>query len=57
MMNILANVVDHADTLVLLLDWTSTRFNASLQNMLKRMTQIFGADWWNYIMIGVSFWP
>merc|ERR1711971_1297762 len=56
MMNILANVVDHADTLVLLLDGTSTRFNASLQNMLKRMTQIFGADWWNYIVIGVSFW-
>ena len=57
MMNILANVIVHSDTLVLLLDGRLTRFNASLQNMLKRMTQIFGGDWWNYVVIGVSFWP
>ena len=56
MMNVLANVVDHANTLVLLFDGTETRFDASLQNMLKRMTQIFGVDWWNYVVIGVSFW-
>ena len=56
MMEVLANVVVHADTLVLLFDGTTTRFNAGLQNMLKRMTQIFGVDWWNYVVIGVSFW-
>merc|ERR1719249_206066 len=39
-----------------LFDGTETRFDASLQNMLKRMTQIFGVDWWNYVVIGVSFW-
>ena len=57
MMNILANVVVHADTIVLLFKGTETRFNASLQSMLKIMTQIFGVDWWNYVVIGVSFWP
>ena len=56
MMDTLANVVDHVDTIVLLLDGRKTRFDASLQNMLKRMSQIFGLDWWNYIVVGVSFW-
>ena len=57
MMDTLANVVDHVDSIVLLLDGRKTRFDASLQNMLKRMSQIFGRDWWNYVVIGVSFWP
>ena len=56
MMNVLANVVVHADTLVLLFDGRETRFDSSLQSMLKIMTQIFGTDWWNYVVIGVSFW-
>merc|ERR1719239_1068988 len=56
MMNILANVVDHADTILLLFNGKLPRFDASLQSMLKRMTQIFGVDWWNYVVIGVSFW-
>ena len=56
MMDALANVVDHVDTIVLLLDGRKTRFDASLQNMLKRMGQIFSHDWWNYVVIGVSFW-
>ena len=56
MMDTLANVVDHVDTIVLLLDGRKTRFDASLQNMLKRMSQIFSLDWWNYVVIGVSFW-
>merc|ERR1712130_669917 len=56
MMDTLANVVDHVDSIVLLLDGRKTRFDASLQNMLKRMSQIFGVDWWNYVVIGVSFW-
>merc|ERR1719500_259108 len=57
MMDILANVVDHADTFLLLFDGTETRFDASLQNMFQRMTIIFGHYWWDYLVIGVSFWP
>merc|ERR1719209_1470285 len=56
MMDILANVVDHTDTFLLLFDGTETRFDASLQNMIQRMTMIFGHKWWDYLVIGVSFW-
>lgn len=56
MMDILANTVDHADTLLLLLDGTDPRFKAGLQAMLKKMTVIFGQNWWDFVVIGVSFW-
>jgi len=36
MMEILANVVDHTDTILLLFDGRETRFDASLQNMIQR---------------------
>ena len=57
MMDILANVVDHTDSFLLLFDGRETRFDASLQNMIQRMTIIFGHHWWDYLVIGVSFWP
>jgi len=57
MMDILANVVDHTDTFLLLFDGRETRFDASLQNMIQMMTTIFGHHWWDYLVIGVSFWP
>merc|ERR1712198_781654 len=56
MMDILANVVDHTDTFLLLFDGTDIRFDASLRNMIQRMTIIFGHHWWDYLVIGVSFW-
>merc|ERR1719447_1668713 len=56
MMDILANVVDHTDSFLLLFDGRETRFDASLQDMIKKMTIIFGHNWWNYLVIGVSFW-
>jgi len=57
MMDVLANTLDHADTMVLLLKGTETRFNAGLQTMLNRMTIIFGQGWWDFLVIAVSFWP
>ena len=57
MIDILANVVDHTDTFLLLFDGRETRFDASLQNMIQRMTMIFGHYWWDFLVIGVSFWP
>merc|ERR1719264_631119 len=58
MMDILANTIDHADTILLLLTGgRGKRFSASLQTMLKRMTIMFGQDWWDHVVIGVSFWP
>merc|ERR1719312_2328504 len=57
MMDVLANTINHADTLLLLLKGDTTRFNDGLQKMLKRMTVMFGQDWWNFLVIAVSFWP
>ena len=57
MMDILANTIEHADTILLLLKGgRGKRFSASLQTMLKRMTIMFGKDWWDHVLIGVSFW-
>lgn len=56
MMAVLASTVDHADSLLLLLDGTDARSTAGLQTMLKRMTVMFGQDWWDYVVIGVSKW-
>merc|ERR1719222_551298 len=55
-MDILDNRIDHADTILLLLKGDRTRFSDSLQTMLKRMTIMFGKDWWDHVVIGVSFW-
>ena len=55
-MDILATVVDHTDSFLLLFDGRETRFDASLQDMIKKMTIIFGHNWWDYLVIGVSFW-
>ena len=57
MMDILANVLDHADTIVLVLQGSTIRFTKSLQVMIKTMTLMFGASWWDFLMVGVSFWP
>ena len=55
-MDTLANVLDHADTLVLVLPGSTERFSEPLQEMLKRMTLMFGQNWWDFVVIGVSFW-
>ena len=55
-MDTLANVLDHADTLLLVLSGSTERFSESLQEMLKRMTLMFGQNWWDFVVIGVSFW-
>ena len=57
MMRVLANTLDHADTIVLVLKGTETRFTEGLQTMIKRMTLMFGQAWWDYLIFGVSFWP
>ena len=56
MMDTLANVLGHADTLVLVLKGDTERFTQSLQDMLAKMALIFGSRWWNYLVVGVSFW-
>ena len=56
MMKVLNDDIKEADVILLLLKGTATRFTAGLQNMLKRMTIIFGRKWWDHVIIGASFW-
>jgi len=57
MMGVLANTINDADTIVLLLNGKANqRFTNSLVSMIKRMTAMFGQQWWDYLVIGVSFW-
>ena len=45
MMSTLSNIIDHADTILLLLKGDASRFNDSLIKMIKRMTVMFGSGW------------
>ena len=56
MMDTLANTINHSDTILLLLRGDDTRFGEGLQKMINRMTLMFGHNWWDYVVVGVSFW-
>ena len=56
MMDVLSNIIQKAGTILLVLKGDASRFDASLVNMVKRMEVMFGEMWWNYLVIGVSFW-
>ena len=49
--------VKSANTLLLLLKGTDIRLDSALQQMLREMVALFGAEMWNHVVIGVSFWP
>ena len=56
MTDILANVLDHADTLVMVVKGSETRLTDGLLKMIDRMSIMFGRSWWDYLVFGVSFW-
>merc|ERR1711892_613848 len=56
MLDVLKNTIKHSSTILLVLKGTETRFNAALLDMLTKMSSIFGKRWWQYMVIGVSFW-
>ena len=56
MTTVLNNVVEGANGIVLLLNGAQERFDASLQQMLREMTALFGDTFWSHTIIGVSHW-
>ena len=56
MLYTLANFVEHANTIILVLPASTQKLSASFQEILKHMTLAFGKSWWDYAVIGVSFW-
>lgn len=56
MLDVLKNTVKSVDAIVLLISGEETRFNSGLKSMLVQMSSIFGDQWWDFLLIGVSFW-
>jgi hypothetical protein len=57
MTDVLKNgAVGQTNSILLLLDGRETRFDRSLQSMLRQMSYLFGEQWWELMTIGVSNW-
>ena len=54
MMEILDNKLGYTNKILLLLDGNIPRFTSGLTDMLRQMNAIFGENWWDFMMIGVS---
>jgi len=57
MMDVLKNSIGYTHSILLLISGETTRFSESLQSMLRQMNAMFGDQWWQFMTIGVSFWP
>ena len=56
MMDVLKNELGYTNLITLVLEGSTPRFGEALYNMLRQMTSIFGNDWWDFMVIGVSKW-
>ena len=56
MTEIFHNDLGYTNVILLLMDGAKPSFEDGLYDMLAQMTAIFGDDWWDYIMVGVSKW-
>jgi len=56
MMEVLNFELKYANTIMLALDGNTPRFSSGLIDMLKQMSAIFGSQWWDYMMVGVTKW-
>ena len=54
MMDILNNELGSANSIVLAIDGATPRFGTGVQDMLRQMSSIFGLNFWNFIVIGVT---
>ena len=52
-MNVLNHQLGYAQTILLVIEGSQPRFSEALYAMLRQMSSIFGANWWDYMMIGV----
>jgi len=56
MMKILNYELEYANTILLAMDGETPRFSSGLYDMLRQLSAIFGSNWWEYMMIGVTKW-
>jgi len=56
MMDVLSNQLKSANSIVLAIDGSTPRFSSDVQDMLRQMSSIFGNNFWNFTLIGVTKW-
>ena len=56
MMDVLKNELGYTNIITLVLEGSTPRFGEALYNMLRQMTSIFGNEWWDFMVVGVSKW-
>ena len=56
MMDVLKNELGYTNLITLVLEGSTPRFGEALYNMLRQMTSIFGNEWWDFMVVGVSKW-
>merc|ERR1711962_1816351 len=53
----MAHKVKKVDTIVLLIEGTTSQwFTSNMVSSIRRLTSTFGQQWWDHLVIGVSFW-
>ena len=55
-MDVLDNQLGYTNIIVLVLEGGEARFGEPLYAMLRQMSSIFGASWWDFMIVGVSKW-
>ena len=53
-MDVLDNQLGYTNIIVLVLEGGEPRFGEPLYAMLRQMSSIFGAAWWEFMVVGVS---
>ena len=56
MMDVLKNDLGYTNIITLVIEGSTPRFGEALYNMLRQMTSIFGNEWWDFMVVGVSKW-
>ena len=56
MMDVLKNELGYTNLITLVIEGSTPRFGEPLYNMLRQMTSIFGNEWWDFMVVGVSKW-
>ena len=52
----LKNDLGYTNIITLVIEGSTPRFGEPLYNMLRQMTSIFGNEWWDFMVVGVSKW-
>merc|ERR1712096_63859 len=56
MITVLKDIIKTANGFIILFNGQSERFDASIQQMIREMEAMFGDRFWNWVILGVSFW-